>query len=192
MLLQSSVPSSIEAALSFNTNHGKRDLTFEWVNDETGQCYINGNKFPQGGSELLTADTVPGSSFICKQRTILKNSVVIFPLKVEVDKLPVFEAKNGPSDTQVENAIGDGTGTSTVSAEKFAVEFHATNFCKHPSAEVNFSNKLDVNLDSKSVSSGKIYISALLYRNWIFGLVLLSKLMSLVTLQIALIIIIRV
>ncbi|XP_040997820.1 uncharacterized protein LOC121243757 [Juglans microcarpa x Juglans regia] len=160
MLLQSSVPSSIEAALSFNTNHGKRDLTFEWVNAETRQCCINSNNFSQGGSELLTVNTVPGSNFICKQRKLLKSSVVIFPLKAEVDKIPVFEDKNGPSGTQAEDAIGDGTGTPTVSAENLAGEFHAANasvlhfenFCKHPSSEIKFTNKPDVNLDSKSVS----------------------------------------
>ncbi|KAG7944944.1 hypothetical protein I3843_15G128900 [Carya illinoinensis] len=160
MLLQSSVPSSIEAALSFNTNHGQRDLTFEWVNAETRQSCINNNNFPQGGSELLTVNTVPRSNFICKQGKLLKSSVVIFPLKAEVDKISVFEDKNGPSGTQAEDAIGDGTGTPTVSAENLAGEFHAANasvlhfenFCTHPSSEIKFSNKPDVNLDSKSVS----------------------------------------
>lgn len=167
MLLQSSVPSSIEAALSFNTNHGQRDLTFEWVNAETRQSCINNNNFPQGGSELLTVNTVPRSNFICKQGKLLKSSVVIFPLKAEVDKISVFEDKNGPSATQAEDAIGDGTGTPTVSAENLAGEFHAANasvlhfenFCTHPSSEIKFSNKPDVNLDSKSVSFGKLLVS---------------------------------
>lgn len=165
MLLQSSIPSSVEAALSFTSDHGKRDLTFEWVNAETRQCCIICNELSQDGSELLTASTTfetSGSSYICKRRKLLKNSVLIFPLEGEVNEVPVFPAKNSPSDIQVEDTIDDGTGAPSLSAEKSVLEFNGGNasvlnshkFSKSPfpCSEVKFSIKPDVNTKSKSVS----------------------------------------
>jgi hypothetical protein len=166
MLLQSSMPSSLEAALSFTYDHGKRDLPFEWINAETRQSCINRNELSQDGSEILTASTTfetSGSSYICKRRKLLKNSVVIFPLEVEVNEVPVFAAKTGPSDIQVEDTIDDGTSASSLSADKSVLEFNggnasvlnSQNFSKNPCSEVKVFIKPDVNTNSKSVSFGE-------------------------------------
>jgi hypothetical protein len=166
MLLQSSLPSSVEAALSFTSDHGKRDLTFEWINAETRQCCLTCNELSQDGSELLTANTTfetSGSSYICKRRKLLKNSVVIFPLEAEVNVVPVFAVKNGPSDIQVEDTIDDGTGAPPLSTEKSVFEFNSANssilnshkFSKSPCSKFKFSIKPDVNTKSKFVSFGK-------------------------------------
>ncbi|KAE8125915.1 hypothetical protein FH972_020676 [Carpinus fangiana] len=146
--------------------HGKRDLPFEWINAETRQCCINRNELSQDGSEILTASTTfdtSGSSYICKRRKLLKNSVVIFPLEVEVNEVPVFAAKTGPSDIQVEDTIDDGTSASSLSADKSVLEFNggnasvlnSQNFSKNPCSEVKVFIKPDVNTNSKSVSFGK-------------------------------------
>jgi hypothetical protein len=204
MLLQSSMPSSLEAALSFTYDHGKRDLPFEWINTETRQCCINRNELSQDGSEILIASTTletSGSSYICKRRKLLKNSVVIFPLEVEVNEVPVFAAKTGPSDIQVEDTIDDGTSASSLSADKSVLEFNggnasvlnSQNFSKNPCSEVKVFIKPDVNTNSKSVSFGRrILHLTVLYGNQIYNLVLLSKLTRLITLQRALVMIFRV
>ncbi|RVW16204.1 hypothetical protein CK203_074280 [Vitis vinifera] len=50
MLIQSSLPSSIEAPLSFLSEHGKQDFLCDWMPAaETWQMYSKCDKHPQGG-----------------------------------------------------------------------------------------------------------------------------------------------
>lgn len=167
MLLQSSVPSTVEAALSFNSSHVKETLIFEWVNAETRQCCINGNELPHDCSEILTTTAVCEtsiSSFICKRRKLQKNAVVIFPLEVEDNIVPVFGAKNDHSDTRVEDAMDDGTGAPNVSTEKSVGEFNGGNatagdpqrFSGLPCSDVRFCNKQDGDVKANFGRYGKV------------------------------------
>ncbi|KAL5782880.1 hypothetical protein ACOSP7_007909 [Xanthoceras sorbifolium] len=82
MLVQSSAQSSVEAAMSFASTHGKQDLLCEWVASKAWQNSSDGGKLPMDRSELLTADSVcanSGMNLACKRRKIQKNSVIVFP-----------------------------------------------------------------------------------------------------------------
>ncbi|KAL5785822.1 hypothetical protein ACOSQ2_008214 [Xanthoceras sorbifolium] len=157
MLVQSSAQSSVEAAMSFASTHGKQDLLCEWVASKAWQNSSDGGKLPMDRSELLTADSVcanSGMNLACKRRKIQKNSVIVFPGEAERDDVSVCAVEKDPSKTLV--ALGNNVVTS---AETCSRGFGSSNAFAHsqslsddPFSGVECSRSFDV--DSKSQSGG--------------------------------------
>ncbi|KAK1550567.1 hypothetical protein Q3G72_021150 [Acer saccharum] len=118
MLVQSSAPSSVEAAMPFASNLGKRDLLCEWVPAKTWQDSSNCGKLPSDGSELLTADSLctnSGMNLARKRRKLQKNSAMVFPVEAELDEKSVCAVKKGPAETVavLGNSVVTAPATST-------------------------------------------------------------------------------
>lgn len=101
MLIQSSAPTSVEAAMTFAPSHGEQDLLRKWRPTERWKGYAECSELPKEVSELLIASNISENSGLnlVKRRKIQKNSVIVFPVEAETDEVRVEE---GSSKSQVE------------------------------------------------------------------------------------------
>ncbi|KDO67221.1 hypothetical protein CISIN_1g013731mg [Citrus sinensis] len=101
MLIQSSAPTSVEAAMTFAPSHGEQDLLCKWRPTERWKGYAECSELPKEVSELLIASNISENSGLnlVKRRKIQKNSVIVFPVEAETDEVRVEE---GSSKSQVE------------------------------------------------------------------------------------------
>ncbi|KAL9442745.1 hypothetical protein AB3S75_016171 [Citrus x aurantiifolia] len=101
MLIQSSAPTSVEAAMTFAPSHGEQDLLRKWRPTERWKGYAECSELPKEVSELLIASNISENSGLnlVKRRKIQKNSVIVFPVEAETDEVRV---EKGSSKSQVE------------------------------------------------------------------------------------------
>lgn len=101
MLIQSSAPTSVEAAMTFASSHGEQELLCKWLPTKRWNSYAECSELPKEESELLIASNISANSGLnlVKRRKIQKNSVIMFPVEAETDEVRV---EKGSSKTRIE------------------------------------------------------------------------------------------
>lgn len=101
MLIQSSAPTSVEAAMTFAPSHGEQDLLRKWPPTERWKGFAECSELPKEVSKLLIASNIRENSGLnlVKRRKIQKNSVIVFPVEAETDEAGV---EKGSSKSQIE------------------------------------------------------------------------------------------
>lgn len=106
MLIQSSAPTSVEAAMTFAPSHGEQDLLRKWRPTERWKGYAECSELPKEVSELLIASNISENSGLnlVKRRKIQKNSVIVFPVEAETDEVRV-EKGSSKSLVEFDNSV---------------------------------------------------------------------------------------
>lgn len=106
MLIQSSAPTSVEAAMTFAPSHGEQDLLCKWRPTERWKGYAECSELPKEVSELLIASNISENSGLnlVKRRKIQKNSVIVFPVEAETDEVRV-EKGSSKSLVEFDNSV---------------------------------------------------------------------------------------
>lgn len=96
MLIQSSAPTSVEAAMTFASSHGEQELLCKWLPTKRWNSYPECSERPKEESELFIASNISANSGLnlVKRRKIQKNSVIMFPVEAETDEVRIEKASS--------------------------------------------------------------------------------------------------
>lgn len=158
MLIQSSAPTSVEAAMTFAPSHGEQDLLRKWRPTERWKGYAECSELPKEVSELLIASNISENSGLnlVKRRKIQKNSVIVFPVEAETDEVRV---EKGSSKSQVEydNSVVIALPAAT-SVRDFGFSYlfvHSHRLYRYPYLAVACASSFNIDSKSQIVGSNK-------------------------------------